>query len=179
MTKRRGDAADFPLENAALGLLVVGPKHGYELYRDFLKTFSPIWKAGRSKFYAALADLNARGFLDATVEPQTDRPPRKVYHITEVGRQFLMEWLYQPVTPIHQCRVELLAKLRFFDLLGLSDVSRLIDAQLGVCYAALQRIREQEAGDDPLYRLVYSFREKRVKALIEWLGECESSIRDD
>ena len=170
--------ATFPLDKAALGLLVVSPKHGYELYRDFVEAFGLIWRAGRSKFYATLSALQGDGCLDVTTEPQEDRPPRKVYQLTDAGRDVFTHWLYQPVRPLRSVRVELLAKLRFFDILGLPDADRLIDAQIATCQAELdhlsqQRSRRLETGEDLFCELVYDFRQRQTRFIVEWLDTCK------
>lgn len=183
MSPRRIDGfATFPLKQAALGLLVAGPKHGYELYQDFGEAFSPIWKAGQSKFYAVLSDLQAAGLLDVTTEMQEDRPPRKVYHLTDAGRQTFMDWLYEPVAPLRAVRVAFIAKLRFFDLLALPDAERLIDAQMEVCRQTLDDWVQQaddlsQRHGDPFYELVYDFRRRQARFIIEWLEQCKRHIQ--
>jgi DNA-binding PadR family transcriptional regulator len=181
--RRINGFATFPLRQAALGLLVSEPKHGYELYQEFVEAFGPIWKAGRSKFYAALAALQEAGYLQSTTEPQGDRPPRKVYHITDTGRNAFTGWLYQPVTPIRAVRVEFIAKLRFFDLLGLPDAERLINDQLEVCRSVLgeweRRATETQAEHgDPFLGMVYDFRRMQAQFVIEWLNHCKARIQE-
>jgi DNA-binding PadR family transcriptional regulator len=167
----------FPLDYIALGLLMAGPRHGYELYQDFADEFGSIWKAGRSKFYAVLSSLEERGCLSMTLEPQPNRPPRKVYQVTETGHAALLDWLYRPVTPLRRVRVELLAKLRLLDLLGLSDVGRLLDAQTAACQAQLERLAEAEhAEHDRLNKLVFQFRRCQIQAMLEWLEVCRASL---
>jgi PadR family transcriptional regulator AphA len=181
--RRSGKSTTFPLEDVALGLLMAGPKHGYELYQDFVEAFGPIWKAGRSKFYAVLARLQQQGLLQAAVEPQEDRPPRKVYRLTDVGREAFLEWVYRPVIPMRRIRVELLAKLRFFDILPLPDPYSLIDAQIEACEAALKEW-EQRADDylasegDPFYTLVYEYRQRQIQFFIDWLNYCKTQLRE-
>jgi DNA-binding PadR family transcriptional regulator len=180
--KRIDGFATFPLKQVALGLIVAGPKHGYELYQDFGEAFSPIWRAGQSKFYADLAALQTEGLLDVTTEPQDDRPPRKVYQLTDAGREAFMDWLYEPVTPLRAVRVEFIAKLRFFDLLDLPDADRLIDAQLDVCQRTLNEwVRQadeiQEEQGDAFYELVFDFRRRQARFIIEWLQHCKHQIQ--
>jgi DNA-binding PadR family transcriptional regulator len=167
----------LPLDYIALGLLATSPKHGYELYQDFVDEFGSIWKAGRSKFYAVLSALEECGYLSMTFEPQSNRPPRKVYQVTETGYAALLDWLYRPVTPLRRVRVELLAKLRLLDLLGLSDVGRLLDAQAAACQAQLERLAEAEhAEHDRLDHLVFQFRRCQIQAMLEWLEVCRASL---
>jgi DNA-binding PadR family transcriptional regulator len=90
----RRDPAVIALETLALGLLMPGPQHGYTLYQDYVAAFAPIWKVGRSQFYAALNTLHAAGELDAHTEWQDEHPPRKVYALTARGRGRILAWVY-------------------------------------------------------------------------------------
>ena len=181
MAKRQEHGyATFPLDRVVLGLLMGGPKHGYELYQDFVAAFGPIWKAGRSKLYAVLSDLNAENYLGVTTQPQDDRPPRKIYHLTEAGRQAFLDWVYEPVRPMRSIRVEFLAKLRFFYLLNLQDAYRLLDAQIVICQSELDRIvgqySEDYPGDDPFYDLLSDFRQRQIALIIDWLDACKQQM---
>jgi DNA-binding PadR family transcriptional regulator len=181
MTKPEFAFATFPLDYLALGLLMPGPRHGYQLYQEYLRAFGPVWAVGRSKFYATLSRLEEAGHLRSTTELQPDRPPRKVLHLADSGRDLFLEWVYQPVTPMRGVRVEFLAKLRFFSLLGLPDPDRLIDAQIAVCDSALagwQRKAEQEraSGSDPFFQRLYDFRCRQARFLIEWLHACKQPV---
>jgi DNA-binding PadR family transcriptional regulator len=171
--------ARYPLDNVALGLLMPGSKHGYGLYQDFEAGFSSIWKAGQTKFYVALSDLEARGLLRATTEPQEGRPARKVYHLEDAGREAFQEWLHRPVESLRTIRVEFMAKLRFFDLLGLAGARRLIDAQIEVLQAMLdewdRQSSEPQARGDTFYAdIVQEFRRQQAIFVIEWLAHCRS-----
>jgi DNA-binding PadR family transcriptional regulator len=171
--------ATFALEQLALGLLLRGPEHGYQLYQDYLATLAPIWTVGRSKFYAALASLHDQGLLTVHTEVVADRPPRKVYDVTPAGRALFLDWVYRPVTPMRAVRVELLAKLRFFDLLALPEPARLLDAQVEVCRAALGAWADEGASanpDDPFLNLVYDFRRRQAHFILEWLQVCRTHL---
>lgn len=174
--KQEHGYATFPLDKVALGLLIDGPKHGYELYQDFVAAFDPIWKAGRSKFYAVLSDLNLKDFLSVTTQLQDDRPPRKIYHLSDVGRQSFLNWVYEPVRPMRSVRVEFLAKLRFFYLLSLPDVYRLVDAQIAICQTELDRFTDQSSEDDPFYDLLSGFRQRQIILIIDWLNACKQEM---
>jgi DNA-binding PadR family transcriptional regulator len=177
MSKSRKAFATFSLEYLALGLVLAEPKHGYQLYAAYQETFGPIWKVGRSKFYAALATLHDSGYLSVTTEYQPDRPPRKVYAVTGSGRRHFEAWLQRPVTPMRAVRVELVAKLRFFELLDLPGLTTLLDAQRAVCQATFDtwsaRLQEDlDRGDDSFMAVVYDFRLRQAQFIIEWLDAC-------
>jgi len=171
--ERESGFARFPLEYITLGLLWRHDQHGYDLYRAFERDFGLIWKAGRSKFYATLDRLETAHYLESTLQPQEDHPPRRVYHLTAAGRAAFEEWVRQPVRPIRAVRVELLAKLHFYALLGLSGVDTLIDTQAALCREEIARWeRLQMAHHEPFDALVYTFRIRQAMFIIEWLQTC-------
>lgn len=177
---RHSGFGKYPLKIAALGLLMAGPKHGYQLHLDFSELFDQIWKAGQTKFYVALNALENDGLIEATTEPQEGRPARKVYHLADTGRELFLDWLYMPVRSMRAIRVELIAKLRFIDLLGLPGVERLIDEQITVLQTMLGEWQEvSQAGDEagPFPSVVIDFRRRQAQFIIEWLEASRSRFQ--
>lgn len=167
----------YSLENAALGLLMDNPKHGYSLYQEFNKAFERIWKASQANFYAALTALEAKGYLGSIAEPQEGRPARKVYQITESGRGAFLHWLHTPVSSLRAFRVELIAKLRFFYMLRLPGAAGLIDQQ----HALLQQMLDEwqqpapdKENEDIFPELIDDFRRRQAAFMVEWLATWRS-----
>jgi DNA-binding PadR family transcriptional regulator len=111
-----------------LGLLAQQPMSGYDI-RRLLKSLS--WLLGSPSFgkiYPALHALLGDGLVTVEVLSRPDKPPRKIYSITESGRQALQEWIAQPA--------ESSAKLRSFvmHLILVGDFS-----QAGLCVHLQQR----------------------------------------
>jgi PadR family transcriptional regulator AphA len=81
-----------------LGLVNQQPMSGYDIKR-FLKSLGGL--TGSSSFgsiYPALHALLANDLVTVDVVYRQDKPPRKIYSITEAGRQVLQEWINHPVT---------------------------------------------------------------------------------
>jgi DNA-binding PadR family transcriptional regulator len=174
----------YPLECAALGLLMNGPRHGYSLYQEFEQTFSLIWAAGQAKFYAALAELEHKGHLSAASETQEGRPARKVYHITGAGREEFLRWLHQPVPSMRAIRVEFIARLRLFSLLNLPGADDLVERQIGLLRDMLSEWNNpssdrQSSEHDLFPDLVQDFRVRQARFLIEWLEHWQERISED
>lgn len=165
----------YPLHNLALGLLAAGPKHGYGLYQDFETHFGSIWKAGQTKFYVALTSLQDQGFLDSTLEPQENRPARKVYDLTDKGREAFLEWLHEPIYSMRAMRVEFIAKLRFFDLLDMPGGDELIDGQIAI-YESLLAEWEAARSPDDFHELVRDYRIRQARGIIDWLQTARSTL---
>jgi PadR family transcriptional regulator AphA len=84
------------LEFAILGFLNYQPLSGYDLKKLFDHSVRHFWSADQSQIYRTLARLTDQGLADVTLEEQIERPDRKVYHITQAGREALRQWLSGP-----------------------------------------------------------------------------------
>lgn len=136
-------------EWAVLGVLVAGPRHGYEIAAELKPGthLGDIWTVNRQLVYRAIERLVALRLVDARRrEPGAGGPPRTVHGPTQQGRAALETWLATPVEHLRDVRSALLLKLALSDHLGV-DRRPLIDAQRE---ALADRFRELAATpDDP------------------------------
>lgn len=133
----------MPTEYALLGLLLDGPKHGYELARRFSPetALGEICHLEMSMLYALLKKQEKAQNIEAELESQGARPPKRIFHLTAIGRADFMEWVRTPVGRSREIRLDFLVKLYFARQLGDDDVLALIDRQLEVCQALLDRLQ--------------------------------------
>lgn len=68
-----------------LGLLKAQRQHGYQLNEFIEKNLSRVTDMKKATAYAVLDRLKAAGMIAETLEQEGNRPPRKVYAITEEG----------------------------------------------------------------------------------------------
>jgi PadR family transcriptional regulator AphA len=88
-------ARSISFRHFILGLLTQKPMSGYDIKRTFQ---SLGWLVGDPSFgslYPALHAMLRDGLVTVDVFPRQDKPPRKVYSITEAGEQELTEWADQ------------------------------------------------------------------------------------
>ena len=85
------------LKHALLGFLSYQPMTGYDLKQHFDRSIYYFWNAKLSQIYPTLNRMREDGLLTMDVDYQEDRPNRKVYHITETGREEMHRWLQEPV----------------------------------------------------------------------------------
>jgi DNA-binding PadR family transcriptional regulator len=72
---------------------------GYDI-KHYLKSLN--WLIGNpssGSLYPVLRTLLEDGCATVEVHPHESRPPRKIYSITDAGRQELKEWIDRPVKP--------------------------------------------------------------------------------
>jgi len=181
VTKRtKSGFGSYPLRCLVLGLLMKRPSHGYLLDQTLDEVFHMVWKAGQTKLYLTLSDLENEGLLRIVTEPQDNRPDRKVYHLTDEGRAVFETWVAEPVTSMRAARVELLAKLRFYNWLDLPGAAAFISDQVSVFRSMTAEWQaDQGAEQDPFLRQVYEFRIRQARFLVDWLEDFPASIFED
>lgn len=99
------------LPHAILGILNYEAMTGYDLKRRwFDQSMRYFWPADQAQIYRTLDNLVSRGWVTFTVEPGGDRPNRKVYSLTDAGREELNRWLTTPA-PLPVVRDPLMVQL--------------------------------------------------------------------
>lgn len=78
---------------ALLGLLARSDKSGYDLAQGLKDPVSFFWHAQHSQIYPELARLESAGLVKHTLVEQSERPDKKVYSLTHLGKKLLKEWL--------------------------------------------------------------------------------------
>lgn len=69
---------------------------GYDITKEFSNAIGHFWKASHQQVYRELNKLADMGAVSCRLEPQDGKPDRKVYSITDIGRQSLYEWFLMP-----------------------------------------------------------------------------------
>ena len=104
------------LDHILLGLLR-DPATGYDLKSAFSERIRHFWSAELSQIYPALKRLEQRRMLRSRVEPSPKGPNRKVYSLTDGGREELERWL-RGGPAVGTERFAYLAQLYFMDAVG-------------------------------------------------------------
>jgi PadR family transcriptional regulator, regulatory protein AphA len=133
------ETAIMAVKTLCLGLLSNGEACGYELKKTFESLFKHFFPAGYGSIYPALADLAANDLVECREIPQTGKPDRKVYSITEKGRA-AFEKALRNTQPRHKLRSDFLAMMYFADLLDESRVSSLLDDRIEAFEDAVEHI---------------------------------------
>ena len=83
------------LRYGLLGLLNYNDLTGYEMTKTFEDSISFFWNVTMSQVYRELAKMLENGWVEFSVVVQTEKPNKKVYSITESGREELLKWLFE------------------------------------------------------------------------------------
>jgi DNA-binding PadR family transcriptional regulator len=85
------------LKHGLLGLInYEGSTTGYELDKFFKNSLSNFWHAKTSQIYRELSAMENMGWLTSERVFQEEKPNKRVYSITPLGKAELLKWLSSP-----------------------------------------------------------------------------------
>ncbi|MCS7261406.1 MAG: PadR family transcriptional regulator [Anaerolineae bacterium] len=165
------------LEYALLGFLNERPMHGYDIYRELHRPdgIGIVWHITRSQLYALLVKLEEQGYISVSLQPQENRPTRRIFHLTETGNAAFTSWVVTPVERPRDIRLEFLVKLYFARREGTEAVFQLVRAQRVRCLEWLANYSARAEAcriTCPFEWLVWQFRIGQVEAQLKWLERC-------
>lgn len=129
------------LDHAILGFLQYKPLSGYDLKTAFDLSVQHFWPADQSQIYRTLGRLAEDGLVTVSVVEQEDRPDRKVYQITDAGREELSRWLAMPL-PFKNSRNAHMVQVFFSAQLPNETILALLRRSAEHCRAYLVRLGE-------------------------------------
>lgn len=156
------------ISHALLGLLEDGPRHGYDLKREYDERFAVGRPLAFGQVYATLARLLRNGLVEVDGVEAGGGPERKRYAITDLGVTDLDQWLGRPEPPELHLQTVLFTKVALALLSG-RPATEVLDVQRA---AHLKRMRELTAfkasGDLPA-KLVADYALFHLDADLHWL----------
>jgi DNA-binding PadR family transcriptional regulator len=128
------------LPHLLLGLLAEEPRTGYELERALNEELDPVWRAGFSQIYPALARMRREGWVLLRVLGPRRGPPRLLYRATAAGRRELRRWL-EEAAELPRRNDAALARLALADTLDPAGRRRLLRSLDDAASAEIARLR--------------------------------------
>ena len=134
------------VRHAILGLLTQHPRHGYELRAAFSAVIGgdENWDVKPAQIYSTLNRLEEAGLVQQQAVAQSGGPEKRIYAVTDAGRETLREWFALGIAPEHQ-RDDFFVKLMTALVSGAADPGRIIQIQRSLLYQELHsatRLRE-------------------------------------
>lgn len=86
------------LAQAILVSLLEQPQTGYDLARGFDTAIGFFWQASHQQIYGELKKLETQGAVSSKAVPQSGRPNKNVYALTETGALALEAWMAEPAS---------------------------------------------------------------------------------
>ena len=164
------------LKYAILGLLAEAPRYGYELKSEFERMMGQTWKLNIGQVYSTLARLERDGLVAHEEVAQEMLPNRKVYRLTEAGREALAQWLGRPDPPSARLRVDFYLKLLIARRAGAEDLRPILWEQRRTLLQAMADLTPLLMEADEERRLLAEGLQLHLEADLRWLDRCEETF---
>ena len=130
------------IEYAILGILSLRPMTGYDLKKVMQDSQFMHWSGNNNQIYKALVELLEQEYVQNEVQHQDGAPSKKIYTITQTGREALAGWSAS-VPEIPECKKPFLTQLAFADALSDEELHKLLLAYEHEVWMQLQMCRER------------------------------------
>lgn len=169
---------------AILGWLSIRPMSGYDVKRLTEENLGFFWNGSFGQIYPLLHDLEADGHVTVEVQQEGAYPPKKVYSITESGRDILTSWLEDPAYE-ESFRSELLLKLFFSSEVKPEFTRAKLQHQLEQAtelltqYEHINAKLQEQWNDEMTHRwLILDMGMRIQRALVEWSHSALQVLED-
>ncbi|MFF3607771.1 PadR family transcriptional regulator [Streptomyces sp. NPDC002463] len=126
------------LKHAVLAALLEGEASGYDLAKIFDVSVANFWAATPQQLYRELERLAEAGLIEARVVEQERRPNKRMFSLTEPGRQDLVAYTTAPPRP-SAVRDELLVQVQACDEGDTAAVREFVAQRMETARAKLAR----------------------------------------
>ncbi len=124
-----------------LSILMRGPATGYDIKKTLETRIANILDVSVSNLYPALNELASEGLVTCQRVEQDSRPAKKIYELTETGRESCIAALMSS-EPRHRIRSEFWFILAYAPFLPKERVRQLVDQRLAEIGESFERIKE-------------------------------------
>ncbi len=171
------------IQYALLGVVSRNPEgvHGYALKRQCERFLGSFWQLNFGEIYRVLDKLADEG----QIEQMAGESSRKVYRITERGRQNLDDFILTPPTDAPRpLRQELAVKLLFASAEQMTDVLQMINHQREAYMTQLHQLGAQRRKirclpmDSFVTGLLIDGAELQVRAELTWLDDVTTKLQE-
>ncbi|MGF1685318.1 PadR family transcriptional regulator [Photobacterium japonica] len=116
---------------------------GYDITKEFSHSIGYFWKASHQQVYRELNKMASHDQVTCKLEPQDGKPDRKVYSITDLGRQALFQW-FQESAKNPTIRDEFSAKLVVCGVYNSTPMQQQLEGLIEESHTLLNHYNEME-----------------------------------
>jgi DNA-binding PadR family transcriptional regulator len=160
-----------------LALLAKEPAHGYELKTQLEQIFGEAYPSPNiGQIYVTLQRLERDGLVRSQDVVQATRPNKRVYELTEAGREALVTWMDR-ASEGPRVRDDFFMKLALSQLAGSSDRLGLINRQRRHYLGQMRSLSVlATAADRRIPRLLIEGAMLHLQADLDWLQRCQEEL---
>lgn len=129
------------LKYSILTIVYRAPTTGYDLLKSFDGSVGFFWKTTYPQIYRELDALEKINWIEGVVQKQESRPDKKIFSITELGKEELKKWCLQEIQ-FKPKSDEFLLKLFSGALIGKKAVNKHLEDNIQYAKTQLQLLIE-------------------------------------
>jgi len=181
-------SGNMSLKHGLLGFLSEQEMSGYDLEKSFSNSIGFFWSAKISQVYRDLHTMEKAGWLQSSEIVQTGKLNKRVFRITDEGREELDNWLINyDMKNDFEIRIGILMRMYFASKRPKKETIVLLERFRMTCQKAIDALRnvhkELESYDIESMDLQYteitlSYGEKYYSMQIEWCTEAIEKLRN-
>lgn len=168
------------VKHALMALLFKKPMHGYELRAAFDDMVYALWPLNPGQVYSTLDRLARDELVTFRRIEQDDRPDRKVYTLTERGREEFLEWVKESEIPDNLLRRDFYFKLICMQTAGVEGTKEVISQERKRLYKVTRELDDFASNLDPekdqLMLLLVEGGLLELEAQLKWLDICKMRL---
>ena len=129
------------------------------------------------QIYVTLSRLENAGLIQGEEVAQSSRPNKRIYELTEAGREAVADWFEEPAES--KVRDDFFMKLALARETGAADQIGLINKQRRYCLNAmrdLSRLAASEDRDKRVSQLLIEGAMLHLQADLDWLERCQEEL---
>ena len=160
-----------------LGLLWGQDMHGYQMTDIIEKHFGVSTELTRPTAYRLLGQMAAEGWIEDHQEQAGNRPPRRVFHLTEAGRAAFLGMLRKVIATYRPA--EYLAEhcIAFVDAVPATEAVRLLETRREKIEAFIKEVSD-DAGHHGAATLLLLHRRLHLQTELEWTDLVIASMNE-
>ncbi len=173
------------IQHAVLGLLSLRPLTGYDIKKIMQESTFLHWSGNNNQIYKALMQLRDEGCVVGEVLHEDDAPTKKLYTITESGRDELRRLsLSMPEAP--EVKKPFLVQLAFCGNLSRADLETLLNRYEGEVRGAMFLNEKQQkdgffshgstAEESELWKLIHENIADSYRRELDWVGRVRQAV---
>ena len=180
------------LSYGLLGLLEFTSNTGYDIAKMFEASINNFWHAQSSQIYRELHRLEVKGWLTSENVVQDGKPNKRVYSITDEGREAFHKWMNIPGPLFENPHTPLLMYMMFGASAPEATLERLKLVRDGIAANLEGRAKQVQETIDNLRATIFDGERKSVywqmaheygiaqaKATLQWAHECIEKLEAD
>jgi DNA-binding PadR family transcriptional regulator len=169
------------LSHTILTFLSESPHSGYDLSKHFENAVSCFWKAKPQQIYRELTKMEHQGWAVYEEVPQIGKPNKKLYQITDAGRQELEKWFELSCTST-TIREDILVKVLAGSQIPREILVRQLQEQRAIhrdrldCYLEIEQSFLQIEDPEDRLKFRYFTMRRGMRHESEWVEWCNEVL---